>query len=204
MGSIFKKFGQGILYILVLPIFLLAVTIFGIYGVGLFVVLMIKSIISFFKGKSLYEDLPEDIEAQKILHPEKVKPTPTIEDRPEVVVIDRSEEERRRELEDRPRPSAISTSETPIREEPHLIEEDRRYESLPIDEDDEIDEEDDDLVIYDESEEEEDEDIETITISEEEEEEDIPTLKEESKISEGIDDDDDSPSGVTFTDWRNK
>ena len=202
MGSIFKKFGQGLLYILVLPIFLLAVIIFGIYGIGLFIVLMIKSIICFFKGKSLYEDLPEDIEAQRILHPEKVKPEveARIEEREEYVIVDRGSE-RRGELEDRRCPAAISE---PRREEIPLSRVDSREEH------ESDDDEEDDTPIYDEvddsyePEEEPDDDVEEITINEldDEEEEDIPTLKTDSKIKDGNVDDDDSSEGVSIGDWR--
>lgn len=210
MGSIFKKFGQGLLYILVLPVFLIAITIFGIYGIGLFIVLMIKSIICFFKGKSLYEDLPEDIEAQRILHPEKANPKveARIEEREEYVIVDHGSE-RHGELEERGRPAAIISE--PRREEIPVSREAPREE--PIEEIEYNDEVEDDLPIYDEvdedfdepEEEDRDEDIEEITIDDlddEEEEEEIPTLKTESKISSGDDDDDDSSDGVSISDWR--
>ena len=132
MGSIFKKFGQGLLYILVLPIFLFAIALFGVYGVGLFVFLMIKSIICFFQGKSLYKDLPEDLEAKRILHPETVKPKveTIIEERAETVVIDRGSEERRTGIEESRSHGSLTES---------------RREGLPL-------REDDDDLIFDESE----------------------------------------------------
>ena len=200
MGSIFKKFGQGLLYILVLPAFLLAILIFGVYGIFLFIVLMIKSIICFFKGKSLYEDLPEDIEAQRRLHPERAEPKveARIEEREEYVIVDRGSE-RHGELEDRGRPAAIRE---PRREEIPLSREDSIAEEEP-----DGDDEEDDTPVYDETDNDldvpSDDDVEEITISEleDEEEEDIPTLKTDSKISDG-DDDDDSSDGVSIADWR--
>ena len=206
MGSIFKKFGQGLLYILVLPVFILAIAIFGVYGIGLFIVLMIKSIICFFKGKSLYKDLPEDIEAQRILHPERAEPKVEahIEEREEYVLVDRGSE-RHAELEERPRVIA----EEPRREE--IPMESKEPEELDFNEEEEEDSsfysesEDEDDDIFADDDEEEEEEIEEIGIGDldEEEEEDIPTLKGESKItSSDDDDDDDSSNGVSYTDWR--
>ena len=194
MGSILKKFGLGILYIFVLPIYLVAVLIFGIYGIGLFLVLMIKSIICFFKGQSLHGDLPEDIEAKRILHPESVQPksTPIIEEREETVVVAREDEVHPRAIEE---------------ERPRFIAEEPRREAIEVHEEEpEEDEEFED--IYDE--ENEDSNVEAATIDDldidDEEEEDIPTIEDDSKIFADDDDDsdDDSSSGVSFTDWRGR
>ena len=199
MGSIFKKFGQGLLYILVLPAFLLAIVIFGVYGVGLFIVLMIKSIVCFFKGKTLYEDLPEDIEAQRRLHPERVEPKveARIEEREEYVLVDRGSE-RHGELEERTPHREISE---PRREEITMDRgESRESESDDVEDDTPIYDVED---INDEEEHDEIEDeFEEITIDELEDEEDIPTLKTDSKIKEDDVDDDSSSDGVDYKDWR--
>ena len=195
MGSIFKKFGLGILYIFVLPVYLLAVVIFGIYGVGLFLVLMTKSIILFFKGKSLHDDLPEDIEAKRILHPETVQPktVPIIEEREETIIVPREEEVHPRALTEEEHPTEIEERRELLREEePEGIEyspeEDEEYEDI-FEEDDNIEEA----------------TIDDLDEEEIEEEEDIPTLEDDSKISASDDDDDDdSSSGVSFTDWRGR
>ena len=67
MAEFFKKFGQGLLYVLCLPVFLVALAGYAVYGVILFIVVGIKTIIDFFKGKSFDMDLPEDKEAKKRL-----------------------------------------------------------------------------------------------------------------------------------------
>ena len=212
MGSIFKKFGQGIMYILVLPIFLLAVALFGVYGVFLFIVLMIKSIICFFKGKSIFADLPEDIEAQRRLHPERAEPNKNviIEERDPVVVIDRKEEEHPYS-EDR----YISRSESPRLEDREIDsiedkEEDYKFsDDAPIF----IEEKEEDInleeYVGDEKEEPIKEDEEYNYDEEidepEDEEEDIPFLDEnKSNIEEDDGSDESSSSGILFSDWRDK
>ena len=67
MGSFLKKFGHGLLYLLVLPIFLLILVGYSVYGLLIFLVVFIRSTIDFFKGKNFFRDLPEDIEAKKRL-----------------------------------------------------------------------------------------------------------------------------------------
>jgi len=69
MGSFFVKVGKGLLYLLVLPIFLVVITIVAIVGLFGFVYLFIKQIILFFTGRSLYADLPEDIKVKALLEP---------------------------------------------------------------------------------------------------------------------------------------
>ena len=159
------------------------------------------------EGKSLYEDLPEDIEAQRILHPEKANPKveARIEEREEYVIVDHGSE-RHGELEERGRPSAIISE--PRREEIPVSREAPREE--PVEEIEYNDEIEDDSPIYDEVDEDfdepkedRDEDIEEITIDDlDDEEEEIPTLRTDSKISSGDDDEDDSSDGVSISDWR--
>ncbi len=67
MGEFLKKFGQGLLYILALPVFLVALIVYAIYGVLLFVVVSIITIVNFFRGRPFNSDLPEDLEAKKRL-----------------------------------------------------------------------------------------------------------------------------------------
>lgn len=67
MGNFFKKFGQGILYLLVLPALLIVLVFFSIYGIGLFFFMLIKNIVMYFKGKSFNYKLDEDIEAERRL-----------------------------------------------------------------------------------------------------------------------------------------
>ena len=65
MLNLFKNFGKGILYVLVLPILLVGLAIYGVAALFVFIFLAFKGLILFFTGRSLYEDLPEDIEAKK-------------------------------------------------------------------------------------------------------------------------------------------
>ena len=67
MVNFFKNFGKGILYVLVLPFLLVGMAIYGVIALFVFLFLCIKGLILFFTGRSLYEDLPEDIEAKKRL-----------------------------------------------------------------------------------------------------------------------------------------
>ncbi len=65
MLNIFKNFGKGILYVLVLPFLLVGLAIYGVVALFVFIYLAIKGLVLFFTGRSLYEDLPEDKEAKR-------------------------------------------------------------------------------------------------------------------------------------------
>ena len=69
MVSFFKNFGKGVLYVLVLPFLLVGMAIYAVVALFVFIFLAIKGLVLFFTGRSLYEDLPEDIEAKKRLAP---------------------------------------------------------------------------------------------------------------------------------------
>lgn len=67
VASFFKSIGRGIVYFFTVPVFIIALVIYAIICFFGFLILMIKSIILFFRGKPLDYDLPEDIEAKKRL-----------------------------------------------------------------------------------------------------------------------------------------
>ncbi|HNX16439.1 MAG TPA: hypothetical protein PKO28_03665 [Bacilli bacterium] len=67
MDSIFKSFGKGLLYVLVLPFFLLVISGYAVAGMLAFIFLFFKSIILFFCGRSLNIELPEDKKAKQII-----------------------------------------------------------------------------------------------------------------------------------------
>lgn len=67
MSSFFKKFGKGVLYLFVLPFMLLILSIWAVVGIGIFFFLGIKWFALFFTGRSLFDDLPEDIKAKEII-----------------------------------------------------------------------------------------------------------------------------------------
>ena len=69
MINFLKSFAKGILYLLVLPAIIVALAIYAVVALVMFIYLAIKGIILFFTGRSLYDDLPEDIEAKKRLNP---------------------------------------------------------------------------------------------------------------------------------------
>ena len=62
MINLLKAFGRGILYVIGLPFFLVALAIFGAIGLIAFIFQIIKSIIFFFTGQKFFPELPEDKE----------------------------------------------------------------------------------------------------------------------------------------------
>ena len=62
MVALLKTFGKGVLYVLGLPFFILALLIFGIIGLFAFLFLFFRSIIYFFTGQKFFPELPEDKE----------------------------------------------------------------------------------------------------------------------------------------------
>ena len=67
MGSIFKTIGKGLFYVLFFPFGLLAILLYAIFGIFVFIYQFIKLIVLFFTGRSFKNELKEDIEAKKIL-----------------------------------------------------------------------------------------------------------------------------------------
>lgn len=71
MSAFFKSFGKGILYLLTLPLVLVVLVFYAAIGIIVFLFLMIKSVVLFFKGKTIFNDFPEDVKVKEILNPEK-------------------------------------------------------------------------------------------------------------------------------------
>ena len=67
MINFLKSFAKGILYLLVLPAIIVALAIYAVVALVMFIYLAIKGIVLFFTGRSLYDDLPEDIEARDVI-----------------------------------------------------------------------------------------------------------------------------------------
>ena len=67
MITFFKNFGNGVLYVLVLPFLLVGMALYGVVAFFIFLFLAVKGLVLFFTGRSLYEDLPEDKEAKRRL-----------------------------------------------------------------------------------------------------------------------------------------
>ena len=66
MVSLLKTFGKGILYVIGLPFFLVALVLFGATELIAFVVQLFMSIIYFFSGRKFFPDLPEDLELRAL------------------------------------------------------------------------------------------------------------------------------------------
>ena len=62
MIGLLKAFGKGLLYVIGFPFFLLALLVFAIIGLLLFIYQIIRSIIYFFTGQKFFPELPEDKE----------------------------------------------------------------------------------------------------------------------------------------------
>ena len=62
MVSLLKTFGKGVLYVLGLPFFIIALVLFAVLGIFAFLWQAIKSIFFFFSGQRFFPELPEDKE----------------------------------------------------------------------------------------------------------------------------------------------
>lgn len=71
MAGFFKSFGKGILYCLFLPFVIAILAIYAAFGLLILIVLFLKNIILFFRGKSIFSDLEEDIQAKAIIDANK-------------------------------------------------------------------------------------------------------------------------------------
>lgn len=78
MINLLKMFGKGILYVIGLPFFLVALAIFAVIGMFIFIFQIFKSVIFFFTGQKFFPELPEDKEL-RLLKEEANKPAPTNE-----------------------------------------------------------------------------------------------------------------------------
>ena len=76
----FKNIGKGILNILVIPVWAVGLAIMSVFGILIFVFIAIKKVILFISGRSVSNELPEDIQARKIIQ------APTVEE-PKVEIV---------------------------------------------------------------------------------------------------------------------
>ena len=67
MSNIFKNIGKGALYVLLFPFIIAAIALAGVAGLFIFVYQLIKIIVLFFQGRSIFKPLDEDIKAKAIL-----------------------------------------------------------------------------------------------------------------------------------------
>ena len=66
MVAFFKALGMGLLYVVTLPLIIVALAIGIVYCFILFLVLAVKALVSFFSGRSIFRDLEEDLLADRI------------------------------------------------------------------------------------------------------------------------------------------
>ena len=85
MVSLLKTFGKGILYVLGLPFFILALLLFGVAGLFAFLFLVFRSIIYFFTGQKFFPELPEDKEL-RLLRAGATEPEPPEEKEPDIIM----------------------------------------------------------------------------------------------------------------------
>lgn len=71
MISFLKGVLKGILYVLFLPIGLISILFYAVFGIGVFIYRFGKLIYLFFTGRNLKNELPEDEEVRKILEANK-------------------------------------------------------------------------------------------------------------------------------------
>ena len=97
MVNLLKTFGKGILYIIGFPFFVVALLIFGVIGIFLFIFHLFKSIIYFFTGQKFFPELPEDKElrlkqeaAYAAAHPEEtiIDQDPSVQENNETPMIE--------------------------------------------------------------------------------------------------------------------
>lgn len=67
MLDFLKRFGLGILYVLISPFVIAFLLLWAIFDLGIYFIEMFKGVKSFFKGKKMFPDFPEDVEAKRIL-----------------------------------------------------------------------------------------------------------------------------------------
>ncbi|MCQ2794890.1 MAG: hypothetical protein MJ214_01605 [Bacilli bacterium] len=67
MLDFLKRFGLGILYVLISPFIIAFLVLWAIFNLGIFFMEIAKGFISFFKGKKFFPDFQEDVEAKRIL-----------------------------------------------------------------------------------------------------------------------------------------
>ena len=67
MLQFLKVFGRGVLTTVMLPFILLAWVLYGVYCIGVFIVMFFKGVIDYFKGNTFNPELPEDLEARRMV-----------------------------------------------------------------------------------------------------------------------------------------
>ena len=131
MMAVLKNVGKGILYIIGLPFFLIVLVGTALMGIFLLVFMFFKSIILFFTGRSLDDDLPEDIKVKEIKYGKSSPaPSPVVNAQEEPVIQPYVAPQNNTTIEE-----AVfghPTYEAPIVEEPVEEEEEIEEEEQPL------------------------------------------------------------------------
>ena len=105
MVSLLKTFGKGVLYVIGLPFFILALLLFGVVGIFIFLFQAFRSIIFFFTGQKFFPELPEDKELRLMKERNVPQNEPEPEPEPNIIMHYQEEEE-------------VIPQEEPVKEEP--------------------------------------------------------------------------------------
>lgn len=76
MLDFFKTFGSGLLYLILTPFIAVYFAICMVFYAFIFLIMLIKRIVMFFKGEDMKKPLKVDLEAQRILATPLKKPEP--------------------------------------------------------------------------------------------------------------------------------
>lgn len=194
MVSLLKTFGKGILYVVGLPFFLVALVLFGAVGLVAFVVQLVMSIFYFFSGRKFFPDLPEDLELRALREGPRASDN---EEREEEPITQEYAGSYTMPQQEQPKFVYPFFEEAPKQEEPILQEtpvtESESEPEQPVEEEEEEEEAKPDPVLFNDDSSME-ETIETAN-EEEEEEEELETYVPRSS-SFSVDDDTEEESGV--------
>lgn len=194
MIGLLKAFGKGLLYVIGLPFFLLALIVFAVIGLFLFIYQIIRSIIYFFTGQKFFPELPEDKELR--LRKEAANTTNEIIDQPveehQDIVMPLIEE---RPLVSEPEEYSFETveeacfNETPLKQEEPLEEPEEEDVLVTLTRDEPVKEE----IVEEEIIEEDDSFVEMEEETLKTDEEDEINIAEEEELEEYI------PKGTSIT-----
>ena len=73
MANFFKSLAKGLLYFVAFPGIIIAVALYTVFGVAVFIFQFFKLIYLFFTGRNLFSDLPEDTQVKSIVASKTVK-----------------------------------------------------------------------------------------------------------------------------------
>ena len=83
MANVFKNIGKGIGYFFLFPLLIIAIAVYSVFGLLVFIFQLFKLIFLFFTGRTLFSDLPEDIELKALLNTTADSASPTEEKKEE-------------------------------------------------------------------------------------------------------------------------